>query len=67
MRKSHYQNEEPPKSYGGNAFGIHALSFFRKVAIVSDVDVEFVIYPRRSGRENMFAEIKFSFTNNKWL
>ena len=36
-RKSHYQNEGQPKIYGGNAiWNKHVLSFFRKIAIVSD-------------------------------
>ena len=38
MRESHYQNEGLPKIYGGNAiWNKYVLSFFRKIAIVSDV------------------------------
>ena len=45
-------------------FGINnVLSFFWKIAIVSDVfkDGEFIPDPRRSDRESTFAQVKFCF------
>ena len=37
MHKSHYQKEGQPKIYGGNAiWNKYVLTFFRKVAVVSD-------------------------------
>ena len=38
MRKRQYQNEGKPNIYGGNAIcNRYVLSFYRKIAIVSDV------------------------------
>ena len=66
MRKSHYQNEGLPKIYGGNAiWNKYVLSFFRKIAIVSDG--EFIPDPRHSDRESMFAQVKFCFRHNTLL
>ena len=73
--KNHYQNEGPMKIYGGNAIrNKYVLSFFQKVAIVSDVFkvifkvMGFIPDPSCSDRESMFAQVKLSLRNTKlWI
>ena len=55
--------------YGGNAiWNKYVFSFFRKIAIVSNVlesDGESIPDPRHSDRESPFVQIKFCFRHNK--
>ena len=48
-------------------FGI-VLSFFREIAIVSDVYkvTEFIAETRRSDRESPFTQVRFCFRYNKY-
>ena len=68
--QNHYQNEEQPKIYGGNAFfNKYVLSFFSEdtYSFRCWSDGEFISDPMRSDREGTFAQVKFCFRQKRLL